>query len=671
MSKKPSQKKAQTQKVASKKQEKTQKTEVNITVPFEPQKTQKLLIYVILAIVSAVLSIYYISYANTQNGVSSFPLDDPWIHLTFAKNLAEYGSFSYFKNEMATAGSTSPVYTILLAAGFFITKNEMILSYVLGIAFLICSVIAFYKLSSFEFGKENYFALACTGIFILDKWMSFIADSGMETTMYIFFLIAGFYFYKQRKAVPFAILFALTFWTRPDAVAFYGAIIIDYIIVSYFAKTDKSLQLFSKNDLMKIAGVAGGILILYFIMNLVLSGSLLPNTYNAKLTYYSPEFRSRGDFFKLEVWDYFTSGAYGIMMIGFLFSTLKLVYDLIKKTYNQNTGYILFCFMLVFVYWYKLPYAHRFGRYLMPIIPFLILVSMRGFRDISQIIASSFNSRSFANGFFIIIIAVTLVISAMNYNENKETYAYECKYIYDRQVKAALWIKDNTNEGDVIATHDVGAIGYYTNRKIVDVAGLITPELITKLHDRNYNVIMSDFMKQNSVDYLVFLQEWYRVVNQTPLFTTQDSLPPEVMEIYKYKPDTTVILTSESRSLNMYAVELLQQQAYQQAINVLNRSLASSPNSSNTYFLLAYVYGTVGDARNAEINLIKALRIYPDYKQALLQLGNIYLRQGNISGARELLTKAISVDPNYKDALNLLSSIPDTVNNNTQLDTLK
>jgi arabinofuranosyltransferase len=659
MSKKPSQKKAQ----VSKKTDKTQKAEVNITVPFEPQKTQRLLIYVILAVISAVLSIYYISYANSQNGYDSFPLDDPWIHLTFAKNLAEYGSFSYFKNEMATAGSTSPVYTIILAVGFLITKNEMVLSYALGIAFLIFSVIAFYKLSSFEFGKENYFALACTGIFVLDKWMNFIADSGMETTMYIFFLIAGFYFYKQRKAIPFAILFALTFWTRPDAVAFYGAIIVDYVLVSYFAKSDKSLKLFSKNDLMKIGVIAGGILVLYFIMNLVLSGSLLPNTYNAKLTYYSPEFRSRGEFFNLEVWDYFTSGAYGIMMIGFLFSTLKLVYDLIKKKYNRNTGYILFCLMLVFIYWYKLPYAHRFGRYLMPVIPFLILVSMHGFRDISQIIASYFNSRSFANGFFVLILALTLVMSAMNYNENKETYAYECKYIYDRQVTAALWIKNNTNENDVIATHDVGAIGYYSNRKMVDVAGLITPELISKLHDKNYNVIMSDFMKKNNVSYLVFLQEWYRVVNQVPLFSTQDSLPQEVMEIYKYKPDTTVILTSESRSINMYAMDLIQQKAYQQAINVLNRSLASSPNSSYTYYLMALAYGMGGDVKNAEINLVKAIRLFPDYKQALLQLGNIYARQGKFAEARENLNKAIAIDSTYADAINLLKSLP--VNNIT------
>ncbi|MGV8018322.1 MAG: hypothetical protein AB2L26_09125 [Ignavibacteria bacterium] len=43
-----------------------------------------------------------------------------------------------------------------------------------------------------------------------------------------------------------------------------------------------------------------------------------------------------------------------------------------------------------------------------------------------------------------------------------------------------MWIKENTKPEDIIATHDVGAIGYYSDRKIVDVAGLITPELITE-----------------------------------------------------------------------------------------------------------------------------------------------------------------------------------------------
>ena len=56
--------------------------------------------------------------AYRVNGAAGFPLDDPWIHLQFAKNLHEYGSYSYYRNQTVTSGSTSPLYTLLLAAGF-------------------------------------------------------------------------------------------------------------------------------------------------------------------------------------------------------------------------------------------------------------------------------------------------------------------------------------------------------------------------------------------------------------------------------------------------------------------------------------------------------------------------------------------------------------------------
>jgi len=639
---------------------KVTKNEIDFSLAYEPSKIQNYIIYIILAVISVSLSMNYIMYASGQNGFLSFPLDDPWIHLTFAKNLVEFGSFSYFKNEMATAGSTSPIYTLFLAIGFIFTKNEMILSYLLGIIFLVCSVFAFYKLSRFEFGKETYFAIGASVIFLSDKWMNFIADSGMETTMYIFMIILGFYFYKKRQAIPLGIMLGLILWGRPDGVAFYAAIVIDYLILIWLSKNTKGEQtnLFSKQDLIKVGITFGILLVIYFAMNLILSGSLLPNTYNAKLAYYSPEFRSRGDFFKFEVWDYFTSGAYGVLMIGFLFSTVKTIFDLFKKKYSSNFSYILFSFLLVFIYWYKLPYAHRFGRYLMPIIPFLILVGLTGFRDASKIIGSAFNSRSFANGFYIIVLLICLSMSVLNYNENKSLYADECKYIYDRQVKAALWINQNTNENDIIGTHDVGAIGFYSGRKIVDVAGLVTPELIDKIHDRNYVKDMEKYMKESGVTYLVFLREWYRVVNQKPLFSTADSLPPEVMEIYKYTPDSTVILSKESNSINMYAENLLQQRQFPQAVNVLNKSIASTPNSSYTYFLLASAYSMTNDAKNMEASLLKAVELYPEFKEAHLQLANYYLKNGFNEKAKFHLDKSLAADPNYKFAKDLEKMLP-------------
>ncbi|PYM81500.1 MAG: hypothetical protein DME13_20130, partial [Candidatus Rokuibacteriota bacterium] len=49
-------------------------------------------------------------------GSAGFPLDDSWIHLHFARNLAEGTGFAYNPG-VPVAGSTAPLWTLLLAAG--------------------------------------------------------------------------------------------------------------------------------------------------------------------------------------------------------------------------------------------------------------------------------------------------------------------------------------------------------------------------------------------------------------------------------------------------------------------------------------------------------------------------------------------------------------------------
>lgn len=642
---------------------KTAAEKVNIEIPFEPNKNQTYIIYFSIAALSVLLAVLYLISANSVNGYNGFPLDDPWIHLTFAKNLAEYGSFSYFKNEMSTAGSTSPVYTMILAVGFLITKNEMVLSYALGIIFFVLAGIWFYRLSSFEFSRENIFALACTAIFVIDKWMNFIADSGMETTMFIFLLLITAYSYKKRQSVATAVFAGLLIWTRPDATAFLGALILDYLWCVYLAKKDKSIVLFTKSELIKMGGIFAVIILAYFGMNLKLSGSILPNTYNAKLTYYSPEFRSRSAFLQGEVWDYFTSGAYGLIMFGFVISTLKLLFDTAKKKYNPNFLYIVFAFALVFIYWYKLPYAHRFGRYLMPVIPFMIIVSMGGFRELAKLTASYFKSKQLANGLNFILILLVLVLSVPNYLDNKTAYATECKYINDRQVVAAKWIRDNTKETDIIGTHDVGAIAFYSQRKIVDVAGLVTPELINKLHDKNYVEYMREYLKKNNVAYLAFLREWYRVVNQTPLFISPEGAPQEIMEVFKFNPDSTHILSKEVNSGVDYVGQFINQKGMQnQALSVLNQMLAMDNKSSLTYYLMAIVYGSANDAKNYEKSLLKAVELYPDFKEALIGLGNYYKSLNDKPNAKKYLEKYVMLKPADTKAIEMLKSVSDTTN---------
>ncbi|MFA5404845.1 MAG: tetratricopeptide repeat protein [Ignavibacteria bacterium] len=366
---------------------------------------------------------------------------------------------------------------------------------------------------------------------------------------------------------------------------------------------------------------------------------------------------------KVEVWQYFTTGAYGIVMIGFMFSVLKMFYDLFKKKYNQNILYIVFALALVFVYWYKMPYAHRFGRYMMPIIPFFFLVSGLGFRDLIKLAGGYLKNRNFTIALYLIISSVIIIYSVKGYYENKNEYANECKYINDVQVAAALWIKNNTNENDIIATHDVGAIGFYCGRKIVDVAGLVTPELISKINGKDYNVYMLEYLKKSGVTHLAFLREWYRVVNQNPLFSTINVSNFETLEVFKFIPEKTHILLQEAKERNMYAMDMLGKrntQATQQALQVLQGSINVDPQSSFTYYLIANAYLMLNDRNNFVKNMQKALEIFPEYKEALLQLGSYYKSSNKIDEAKNYLDRYLKIAPDDKKALEIYKSI-DTV----------
>jgi tetratricopeptide (TPR) repeat protein len=620
----------------------------------------QIIIISVLILLTVPLTVYYILYAFSINHTYGFPIDDPWIHLTFAKNIAEYGSFSYFKNEVATSGSTSPIFTFLLAVGFFITKNEMLLGYTLGIIFMLLAAIYFYRTSALLFNKENWIVIGALMIFIVDRWLNLIAVSGMETTLYVFMLISCYYYYLQRKALMFSILIGLMIWCRPDGLAFIATIIFDYALFRYLKtkNPDKNneLNFFPKKSFLVIASVSGILIISYIAFNLVLSGSVLPNTFSAKLTYYSPEYRSWQNFLHYEVWNYFTDSVYIIFIIPFFVTIINIFTDTFKGKYNKFLSPAIFVLILIFIYTYKLPYAHRFGRYLIPVIPFYILMFMQGSRILCRLLYKYLNDSKIINGLNIILIIIVILWSASAYYRNKDLYQEQCHYILSRQVAAANWLKNNTPEGSIIATHDVGAIGYYSGRKIIDVFGLINPEYTDKIFNKDYNKYLEEDMKNKNVSYVAFIKEYLTVANQTPQFIGGEN-DSEIMYVYKYDYPKTHILSMKVNSDLRYSMELIANKQFKQANYLLLNSLQSDTLSSPTLYLLAYTSSALGDVKSAEKYLAKALELYPGYREAVFALGNAYKTQNKITEAKKVYGDYLKVNPSDTAISGILSAL--------------
>ena len=64
-------------------------------------------------------------------GQVGYPLDDAWIHQTYARSLALRGEWAYWPGEVS-AGSTSPLWTILLIPGQLIPNGMFFWTFMLG-----------------------------------------------------------------------------------------------------------------------------------------------------------------------------------------------------------------------------------------------------------------------------------------------------------------------------------------------------------------------------------------------------------------------------------------------------------------------------------------------------------------------------------------------------------
>jgi hypothetical protein len=118
------------------------------------------------------------------------------------------------------------------------------------------------------------------------------------------------------------------------------------------------------------------------------------------------------------------------------------------------------------------------------------------------------------------------------------TYSEDVAIIQSEMVPAARWIAQNTPPDALIAAHDIGALGYYGERKILDLAGLISPEVIPFIRDEPR---LADYLDQRGAAYLVTFPNWYPLLTQRGpvMFVTGGVVSPRVggenMAIYRWR----------------------------------------------------------------------------------------------------------------------------------------
>jgi hypothetical protein len=116
------------------------------------------------------------------------------------------------------------------------------------------------------------------------------------------------------------------------------------------------------------------------------------------------------------------------------------------------------------------------------------------------------------------------------------TYGQDVGLIESKMVVTAKWAAQNIPPGALIAAHDIGALGFFDHHTIVDLAGLISPEVVPFIRDE---ARLASFMDDRGVQYLVAFPYWYPdlIKRGTLIFITDESFttdPAQRMAIYRW-----------------------------------------------------------------------------------------------------------------------------------------
>lgn len=472
----------------------------------------------------------FIGFSALHHG-PGFPLDDAWIHQTYARNLARNGRWEYVSG-VVSAGSTAPLWTLLLAIGYLLRFPYLLWTYLLGGLSLLWLGIVGMRLWRClwpEQANKDWVA----GLVLVFTWpLIWAAASGMETLLFAALGLNVLALYGEHVAgngariaatqpkptslrfpLILGILSGLLILIRPDGL------VLLLLLAFGLSLTSGSLP----NRVGSVAVFLGATvlpLVPYFAFNMATSGSVWPNTFYAKQTEYAilltqslPGRLSRLLFFSMGGPP---EGLRGIssphllLLPGLVVAGWRgLKIDWCKRQFYHLVP-LLWAGGHILIYAWRLPVTYQHGRYLLAAIPVWILYGLAGWQHLLSAPSDSNYvvrvSRRVATLTFVALLLVFLLLGA-------QAYANDVAFIQGEMVDVAHWLAHNTPPDAVIAAHDIGAIGYFAERPLLDLAGLLSPELIPLLSDK---VALAQYVINSEADYLVTAPGWpYRVVTES------------------------------------------------------------------------------------------------------------------------------------------------------------
>jgi len=477
--------------------------------------------FLLLVSLAMLVILCYAASARSMAG-PGFPLDDAWIHQTYARNLGEGGDWA-FESGKPSGGSTAPLWTMLLAIGYALGADPLEWAWAWGavlLALLAWISWRWLKARAPELPSRSWLV----GVLLVLEWhLAWAGASGMETLAQAMVVVLVL-FAAERRWAPLAqgLLIGVGVWIRPDAV-----ILLLPAAWSLALAHGTSLR----GKLWGGVALGSGLALLavpYLAFNLHFSGEIWPSTFYAKQAEYASLLQQPLALRLVQQWGIGLVGAGAVLAPGL---GITIWHDVARRRWARLAP-MLWWLTFLAVYAARLPVTYQHGRYAMVAIPVFLVLGWEGLLETLRPIGGRLTwvlSRAWAAS----AVAVTLAFLVLG----ARAYARDVGVINTEMVATARWIAANTPPEALIAAHDIGAVGYFGERRLIDLAGLVTPEVIPFLRDE---ARLAEYLDARQADFLMTFPGWYPhlIAGREPVYQSSAGISPglggENMAVYEW-----------------------------------------------------------------------------------------------------------------------------------------
>jgi arabinofuranosyltransferase len=442
---------------------------------------------VVVAVAAAVPLLLFAWVEHKVAGVSGFPLDDSWIHLHFARNLAEGAGFAYNPGR-PVAGSTAPLWTLLLAAGALVAGATVAMTKVAGVACALGAAVLTRR-AALAWGAPPKVALAAGLALLWTGPIAWGAFSGMEVTLAALLVAGALAAHGSGRDLAAAALAALAVAARPEA-----ALLLPFLLLAG-ALTPARLAAFV------LAPLAVGAPLVAFSYATV--GAPYPATAAAKvegglLGWLGGVREPLGVALAARPWAFLTE------WVGWLWSTHALLplvllpaLVLVWRRGGRRLGLVALVLLahplgMAVLAPYRGP-AFQEGRYSIHLLPLALVAVAAG--------AGTLGRWRRALTLAWLALALWALVPAA------ERYAWGVQNIEAMQVALGRWVDAHAPRTARLAVNDIGAIAFVSRREILDLMGLVTPEILPYRRQGEDGVIR--FVQESCPDYVIVFPTWF------------------------------------------------------------------------------------------------------------------------------------------------------------------